>query len=178
MQLYFVAIQIPSPINAEIKEFQQEMADLYNSSRQLKIPVHITLIPPFRYGSEEKVLDAFDKATSPISSKRNIVLKGFDQFREKVLFVAVEADEELKHVRSEIMKTVSDELSLEWPTYTNNFHPHITIANRDLNHNAFKKAWPTFKDRPYFRTFNKIEIVLYKHINGFWEVLSSKIISE
>lgn len=178
MQLYFIAIHIPSPIGSEIRVFQQEMADQFQSSRQLRIPVHITLIPPFRFEAEEQVIEAFENTVSSLSFVGVVTLNGFNQFREKVLFVAVEPNEELNQMRSEVFERITNELTLEWPDYTSNFHPHVTIANRDLSHNAFKKAWPTFKDRPYYRKFDKIEIVLYKHIEGIWEVRASKIISE
>ena len=178
MQLYFVAIHIPSPIDSEIREYQKEMDTKFGSSRQLRIPVHITLVPPFRFNAEESVIDAFVKATSDLNCPSEIKLDGFNQFREKVLFVAVKENSELSLLRSQVFKRISDELSIEWPEYTSNFHPHITIANRDLTRDAFKKAWPIFKDRPYKRTFDKIELVLYKHIDGLWQVRSSRVISE
>lgn len=178
MQLYFVAVQIPSPIDLEIKAFQQEMADQFESSRQLRIPVHITLIPPFRNEREDKVLEAFEKAVEDLTFNSDIELNGFDQFREKVLFVAVQPNETLSRLRTAVFNSITNSLSIDWPGYTKNFHPHITIANRDLKHDTFKKAWPIYKDRPYKRSFDKIEVVLYKHVNSTWQVRSSKVISE
>lgn len=176
MHLYFVAISIPEPISSEIRIFQQEMAEQFESSRQLKIPVHITLIPPFRFISDDDVIKGFEKATSKLIFRSDIELNGFNQFREKVLFVSIEQNEELDETRSKIFERITDELSLQWPDYTSNFHPHITIANRDLSYKAFQKAWPIFRERTFSRRFNNIEIVLYKHVKGKWHQLSNIVL--
>lgn len=154
------------------------MAEKYNSSRQLKIPVHITLIPPFRYENEGKVIKAFEETTDQQKINKNIELKGFDHFREKVLFVAVNKSQDLDQLQLSIHNGISNMLDLKWPEHYQSYHPHITIANRDLTPNAFLKAWPIFKDRPYTRTFQLKEICLFKHIDGKWNPIKTHFIAE
>ena len=42
------------------------------------------------------------------------------------------------------------------------FHPHITIAFRDLKKQVFHKAWEEFKDKKYNIDFNCIFYCAHK----------------
>ena len=127
---------------------------------------------------EEDVVAAFEDACSKVKKPKEIALNGFGEFRNKVLFVNVDQNEALSEMRKTILARMSKSLSLELPEHYKSFHPHVTIANRDLTRRAFLKAWPVFKDRPYEKTFNKVEVALYKHIDGIWQVRASAIINE
>jgi 2'-5' RNA ligase len=169
MHLYFIAIMLPPKLDKEIRSLQEEMAANYGSSRQLKIPVHITLLPPFKNNSDENVIAAFEKVCSLINKPTEISLNGFGEFRNKVLFVKVVKSKALSAMRTEILSNITESLSLELPAHYQHFHPHITIANRDLTRKAFLAAWPVFKDRPFQPHFNKVEIALFKHVEGYWK---------
>lgn len=171
MHLYFVAIMLPSVLDKEIRIFQEEMAAKYDASRQLKIPVHITLLPPFRNDKEEDVVAAFEDACSKVKNPKEIELNGFGEFRNKVLFVNVVQNEALSEMRKTILARMSKSLSLELPEHYHSFHPHVTIANRDLTRRAFLKAWPALKERKFEARFDEIEIALLKHIDGRWKII-------
>ncbi|MFZ9028484.1 MAG: 2'-5' RNA ligase family protein [Crocinitomicaceae bacterium] len=171
MHLYFVAIMLPEELDNEIRSFQQEMASKYNASRQLKIPVHITLLPPFRYEREDEVVTAFKDASSLIKKPMEIELSGFGEFRNKVLFVNVIKTDVLNEMRAFLVSKISTSLELELPEHYQSFHPHVTIANRDLTRSAFLKAWPVFKNRKFKAHFNEIEIALLKHVDGRWKIM-------
>lgn len=178
MHLYFVAIMLPPLLVKEIRSFQEEMAAKYDASRQLKIPVHITLLPPFRNDKEDDVVTAFEGACSKVKKPKEIALNGFGEFRNKVLFVNVVQNEALSEMKKTIVSNISKSLSLKLPEHYHSFHPHVTIANRDLTRRAFLKAWPVLKDRPFEKTFNTVEVALYKHMDGIWQVQASAIINE
>lgn len=157
MHLYFVAVMLPPELDKEIRSIQQEMAANYGATRQLKIPVHITLLPPFRNESEENVNAAFQEACSLIEKPQEIELNGFGEFRNKVLFVNVTNSDALTEMRAKIVTTISKQLNLEFPEHYQHFHPHITTANRDLTRRAFLKAWPIYRKRPFEASFKNIK---------------------
>ena len=53
MQMYFVAIVLPSHLNEKLLAYKQLMLEKYNCKVALKSPAHITLVPPF-WMEEEK----------------------------------------------------------------------------------------------------------------------------
>ena len=53
------------------------------------------------------------------------------------------------------------------------FHPHITIANRDLAKKDFKKAWEYFAGLRYDTEFQADSISLLRHNNKEWEIAAS-----
>ena len=57
--LYFIAIIPPEEIATEITSFKQEMANIYNSKKALRVMPHITLKAPFTVVSnrDEEVLE-------------------------------------------------------------------------------------------------------------------------
>lgn len=171
MHLYFIAIMLPKELDKEIRSYQEEMASKYDASRQLKIPVHITLLPPFRHEKEDEVITAFQDATSELKKTKEIKLNGFGEFRNKVLFVNVVQNEALSEMRKTIVSNISKSLGLKLPEHYQSFHPHVTLANRDLTRRAFLRAWPVLKDQKFEAHFNEIEVALLKHVDGRWKII-------
>lgn len=50
--LYFLAVIPPEPVFSEVMAFKKEMSERFSSSRALKSPPHITLLPPVQ-GNED-----------------------------------------------------------------------------------------------------------------------------
>jgi 2'-5' RNA ligase len=53
------------------------------------------------------------------------------------------------------------------------FHPHITIANRDLAKSDFRKAWEYFNGLEFQKQFTTSAISLLRHNNKEWEIAAS-----
>ena len=51
------------------------------------------------------------------------------------------------------------------------FHPHITIATRDLRKSAFAEAWPQVADQSFEQTFTANGTGLLRHNGHVWEVI-------
>ena len=61
------------------------------------------------------------------------------------------------------------------------FHPHITVAFRDLKKSQFVKAWEEFEHKEFNDTLLTTSFSLLKHNGKIWEVykkysFSTKII--
>lgn len=172
MALYFLAIMTPPVLTTKVRSIQQEFARDYNSKRQLRIPPHITLVPPFK--GEDKFEDELNTTLSAFSQKQDpfdIDLKNFGSFRKKVVFIDVVDNEKLKSLYSNLIAYLRENSPLDPPVYHEHFTPHVTVANRDLSYKAFEKCWPVFSKRKFSECFTVRSLCLLKHNGQVWEVL-------
>ena len=51
------------------------------------------------------------------------------------------------------------------------FHPHVTIANRDIDNNQFQEAWNYFKEKEFHSVTFENRISLLKHEGNNWQVI-------
>ena len=171
-KLYFVAIVPPSPIYEQAFEQKLYFKTKYNSKASLNSPPHITLHMPFRWnegdeGDLAKELESFARGRAPVT----IQLNGFSSFPPKVIFINVEISAELQALQKDLERHFKMELNLFNAKYKDlPFHPHLTLAFRDLKKPNYLKAWEEFIGKNYEATFLADKIVLLKHSGSVWEV--------
>jgi 2'-5' RNA ligase len=180
-KLYFVAIVPPSPIYEEAFEQKVYFKTKYNSKASLNSHPHITLHMPFKWKESEEAelanqLQAFAKERSAIM----IQLKGFSSFPPKVIFINVEISAELRGLQKDLERHFKKELNLFNAKYKDlPFHPHLTLAFRDLKKPNYQKAWQEFVGKNYEATFLADKIALLKHSGAVWEVFHEfKLLTE
>lgn len=166
--LYFIGIEPPVEIIEEIRDLQNQFIK-YKATRQLKIPVHITLIPPFHLDQQKE--DELVKFYQLQNEGFDIELQNFGNFRSKVIFVEVVASKQLNAFRESLQLNLREK-NLVYSQGLN-FHPHITLANRDLSASMFLSAWNDFEKKTYYRLFRATNFTIYKHISGNWTKLPS-----
>lgn len=171
MDMYFIAIPTPQQISEKIRLFQQEFDERFDARRQLRIPVHLTLVPPF-HASEDQIIELKEVIEDFVSGREtfNIPLSGFGHFRKDVVFVNVPENQSLDKFQSEFVEMIRESESIKLPKMHHKFTAHITLANRDLSEENFIKAWPEFEHREFDEQFQSEEIVLYKHDGKLWQV--------
>jgi len=170
-QLYFFALLPPFNIVAEVDEIKREFAEKYESVKALKSPAHITVISPFFANEEfeiaiEKQIEGFIKTSEPFG----ISLNGFGEFNKKVIFVEVDQNEQLQNFYKKFSAFFTS-LGFEVASMNKFFHPHITVAFRDLTNENFEKAWLKFKKREFKDAFSASSIHLLKHKDDMWHVV-------
>lgn len=171
--LYFVAIVPPEKIQSELTHIKLHFKNNFNSQHALKSPPHITLIPPFRFNSDEESilaqsLDKYCKTRSFFEQN----LSGFGAFHPKVIYVGVVKNNELSKLQSQLSVSFRSMLNLkekqkrEYP-----FFPHLTVAFRDLTVENFKIAWKLYSHKKIDYKFNVEDICLLKHDGKIWEII-------
>ncbi|MBL7893503.1 MAG: 2'-5' RNA ligase family protein [Bacteroidia bacterium] len=170
-ELYFFALLTPFNITAEVDEIKREFTEKYESSRALKSPPHITIIPPFFANDDfeksiENKVNVFVKNCEPF----NVTLNGFGEFNNKVIFVEIEKNESLQLFYTAFSAFFTG-LGFELTSMNKFFHPHVTVAFRDLTKENFEKAWPEFKKREFVGRFSASSIHLLKHKGEKWNVV-------
>ena len=173
--MYYLAILGPPQVDKKILEFKHWMRDRFGCVVALKSPAHITLIPPFWFDEENetKLLRNTESFTSDLDEVK-IQLDGFSHFGKKVLFVNVKENPALEELRDQTGSYFSDSLGDVIKIDDRPFHPHITIANRDLKPHDFEIAWEHFAHKDFRETFQTRTISLLKLIHGKWNMIGEK----
>lgn len=171
--IYFIAIIPPEPLASEVRDIKECIREKYNSSAALRSPAHITLFPPFRREQElekELILQTSDFAQhyQPFT----IYLNGFDCFSPWVIFIRNEKSPALDELQEQLTEFMESTFGLKDPQHGRPFHPHMTVAFKDLRKSEFRKAWAEFKNRSFERDFTVKSIFLLKHNGREWEVIS------
>ena len=141
----------------------------------LRSPAHITLIPPFWLEEEyESTLQDTLKSFNPGIDKINIILDGFAHFNRRVLFIRVKDHPGLSELRTKSEIHFMSDFGGVIKTDNRPFHPHVTIANRDLKPGVFEKAWPHFAEREFKESYVSGDVSLLKLVSGKWMVVGEK----
>ncbi len=170
---YFIAIIPPDPICEELQQLKFHFRDTFSSNASLNSPPHITLHMPFEWKvKKEKLLK--DKLTDFFGSakKFDVTLHDFGCFEPRVIYVDVEKNDTLTELQKGLFKFCKKELNLFNAQYKElPFHPHVTLAFRDLKKPMFYKAWEEFMTKKFSATFLCTKITLLKYADNHWEIL-------
>lgn len=150
-------------------ELKREVAELFGSKASLNSPAHITLHMPFQYRKdrEQSIFETLQSLSNP-----TFVLNhdGFGAFAPRVIFVNVEHTPQLDFLQSQIKKVCRTQLKLENADYKRQgFHPHMTIAFRDLKKNRFAEAWGHYQNQVFEASWQCQSFWLLQHNGHFWE---------
>lgn len=172
--LYFIAIVAPNDINQQVLVWKKYMEQHYGCKVALRSPAHITLVPPFTMSTEkEAALTGYLQQFSNSKSSFDIRLKNFDNFKPSVIFLHVEPDDLLLQLKLDLENYLLALKDFPIKKEDRPFHPHITIANRDLHKKDFPKAWAYFQTLSFEAGFMADNISLLRHNNKEWEIASS-----
>lgn len=166
--LYFIALIPENPVQDEIMRFKNTAKINFRSSKSLNSPAHITIIPPFSFpeNNQQQIENDLEMAVVNQSSF-TLNIKGFGHFGNRVIFVNVMGNDIVTHLYSEVYKVFR--LYLDEKNIKNErFHPHITVAFKDLMPEMFEEAWEYFSEKSYEREAVIDGITLLKHENKRW----------
>lgn len=174
---YFIAIVPPSPVYEQALAIKNEFKEKYNSRAALRSPPHLTLHMPFEWKlKKEQILIgglvSFAKSRVPFK----LQIKGFDSFAPRVIFLRFDESESLRSLQKELTRFCKVEFDIFNADYKDQpFHPHLTVAFRDLKKSQFAQAWSEFKDRPFDASFLVDRITLLRHDGAKWVPLHEAI---
>jgi len=171
MQKYFIAIVPPEPLLSQIQELKKNNFDVYGTKGALRSPGHITLHMPFSWEEEkeEKLINSLQNFY--FEKEFQITLSGFSCFEPRVVFINVEENDLLFQLQQQLVRYAKQNLQLfNQSDDMRGFHPHVTIAFRDLKKPVFYKMWEEYKNKTFDATFICKDICLLKHLDDRWEV--------
>jgi 2'-5' RNA ligase len=170
--LYLIALMPPDEISQQITLIKKDFCEKYSSTHALKSPAHITLQMPFsRSEEDEKIISGFLSGFSKPIQAFKIELSGFGHFEKRVIFIDIKSNDALHQLYSNLQKDLLSNKIIIEKEQSHHFHPHITVAHRDLIGENFSKAWNAYKNAMFEDSFEAGKIFLLKHNFKFWEVL-------
>jgi 2'-5' RNA ligase len=172
MNMYFIAIVLPLNLDEKVLHWKKYMQEKYRCKVGLKSPAHITIVPPFwlEANMEEELLNDVDTLAKDINSF-TVATNDFSAFKPRTIFVSVQ-----KNAALEKLKRNADSYFLEKEQYkikieTRQFHPHITIATRDLIKKDFYECWPFFEAKEFKEEWEATGLSVLRHNKRNWEVI-------
>ncbi len=170
---YFLAIVIPPPLFEKVEAVKQNLFELHALKGALRSPAHITLHRPFEWKEEKEnvlieKLYAFN--FSPIF---NLGLNNFSFFEPRVIYVDVLPNNELLALHNALKMHAKRELKLfNEVNDMRGYHPHVTVASRDLKKPMFYELKTYFENEKLSGTFSCPNFSLLK-LEKKWEVINT-----
>ena len=172
MNMYFVALVAPKEINIRVLKWKNFFKDHFGCSVALKSPAHITIIPPFWMNEElESHLINSINAFSTDKKRFEITLKDFAAFKPRVIYVDVIKNEWLNELHGSLADFIYAENKYPVKKDDRPFHPHVTLATRDLYKKSFQEAWEIFSTKKYEASWLVNGISLLRHNKKNWDVI-------
>ncbi len=170
--LYFIAVLPPEKESEQITSLKNYCKEHYGTSHALKSPPHITLHMPFKWNDKKRVrLEECLKKVAIETQTLEIRLQDFDFFEPRVVFVDVVENHPLGELQKRLTRQMRLDLNLFNADYKERpFHPHVTIAFRDLKKPKFYEAKTHFSKQSLSMNFEVKDLVLLKHNGKGWEV--------
>lgn len=170
LKQYFIAFIPPEPVYDEALNLKHYFHENYNSKAALNSPPHITLHMPFRWKQTKEhelaeKLQQFVRGFDPIK----ICLDNFASFPPRVIFINVANSVALNDFQKRLQRFCKTDLNIFNANYREDpYHPHLTLAFRDLKKAAYKEAWEEFKAKEFKAEFMADKLTLLKHDGKRW----------
>ncbi len=168
--LFFAALVPPKPFRQQAWEMKEYFRDEYHSKASMNSPPHITLHPPFKLEqgiSEEELLQVLEEVASGCKPFE-VRLKGFGAFRPRVIFIGVEKQPPMEMLQQAVVEGVRPLAQAEKKRPEPSFHPHMTLAFRDLSKANFQRAWQEYEPKKLSYSWEVTHFVLLKHNGKHW----------
>jgi len=170
--MYFIALVLPEELNKKVLHWKNFMQDRYNCKVGLKSPAHITFVPPFWMEEVRETLlladiDSIAITTSPFIIKT----KNFSAFKPRTIFIDVEKTKELDNLKQTTDNFFRNNGAYKMKADGNPFHPHITIATRDLFKKIFYECWPVFEREEFLVEWEANGLAVLRHNKKNWDVI-------
>ena len=168
MKRFFIALVPDNDLKLKLEEIKNSFAKNFNSHHALKLPPHITLIPPFKLRQEaEAPLIQVLRPTAENTNSFKLQLNDFGAFPPRVIFIDV--------INNFALNNLFNQLYVNAPQLfpaksQREYHPHITIATRDLKKQKFEEAWSVFRKLEFRETFPVHSLSLFVHNGKTWEI--------
>ncbi|MGZ5189666.1 MAG: 2'-5' RNA ligase family protein [Flavisolibacter sp.] len=172
MNMYFIAVVLPEELNEKIIVYKNYMHEKYGCAVGLRSPAHITIVSPFWMEEEkEKQLSTHIHELSHGIKSFDIYTNNFSAFKPKTIFIDLLANAHLNVLKEKADLFFNNNDLYKIKSDSRPFHPHITIATRDLFKKDFHEAWPHFSEKKFIEEWNVRGLSLLKHNKKNWDVI-------
>ncbi len=169
--LYFIGLIPSGDLQLQLHELKQDISIRYKTYHALKSPPHITLIPPFWCPNDSTSnIAVFLKDFAASFHSFKIALDDFGSFDQRVVYVRIQKNTLLTILQKSLSTSFMEKLNISKPKEAS-FHPHITLAFKDLTLKMFQKVWEKYENERFQASMDVGHLYLLKHnkIHGWKE---------
>jgi 2'-5' RNA ligase len=165
---YFLALIPKEPLASEIFQLKEQISQKYHTKGALRSPAHLTLHMPFLWKerNEERLFNKLAYATK--YEPFHIRLHEFGAFPPRTLYIKNLYSKSLITFQHLLTGVTKKELHLLNATHNRGFHPHITVAFRDLKKDQFELAWSVYQTAHFSASMEVDSFWLLKHDGNKW----------
>lgn len=178
MDLYLLAVLPPEPVLGQVWALKQEVHARTGSRNAIRLPPHITLLPPTRQppGFEEAACAALQEFAATRTTFA-VGLHDFAWFGNRTLFVQVVQETALREMHAALLQWCARLLPAIRPE-KRPFTPHMTLATRDLPPPLVPALQQEFAQRHYTNSFPVSALRLFRHNGQQWESIREFLFRE
>jgi len=171
IQKYFLALIPPDLIFSKSHEIKQKIQEKFGLKYALKSPPHITLKMPFSY-NEAKEDQLTDRLSEFLADQKpfSLGISGVGTFGQRVIFQGVVPSPELVELQKKLKIFCKRELLLVDELSDRNYHPHLTLAFKDLKPSKFEGVLELVKELQFDAEFKVDRMALLKKTEGKWRI--------
>jgi 2'-5' RNA ligase len=172
LKKYFIAIVIPEPLHSQIEAIKQNLFAEHGLKGALRSPPHITLHRPFEWKEEKESVLIETLKTFKFEKGFEMQLMNFNFFEPRVIYADVIKNETLEELHQHLKTFAQKELRLlNEINDLRGFHPHVTVAFRDLKKPKFYELQKDFETKKLEGVFKYSGFSLLK-LEKKWEECS------
>ena len=169
---YYLAVVPEDVVQKEATDIKLAFKENFNVKYALKSPAHVTVKMPFNYNEAKEgeligKLGVFFQEYGPFP----LSFKNIDRFGRRVIFIQVKASKPLNQLQLDLGKFAKTKLNQVIELSDKNFHPHMTVAYRDIKAAKFEEYWSFAKNLKFEHTIEVNAIALLKRLEGQWKVI-------
>lgn len=170
--LYLIAILPPPAVAQRIDDIRKECSERYQVFKALKPPVHITLYKPLWISDDrEALLIESMRSVGMINKNFDLQVENFSRFDKRVLYLKALANPEVVSLQHQIAATFLEQGFDKDAKTDQHYHPHFTLAYRDITPEKFDTMWKEYQDRQFREHFTVDHFSILKHDGKKWQVL-------
>ena len=174
LQKYFIAIVPDGEIQEKATDLKLKLREKYNLKYALKSPSHITLKMPFLWNEAKE-----DRLVSQLTlffqeqPRFDLTFRGIGKFGQRVIFIKVGEQPLLHELQNNLANFCKTRLNLKVEFSDSAYHPHMTVAFKDLKNPLFKEYFDFLTSFGFKGLMAVKEVALLKRENGRWAVCKS-----
>ncbi|HEY0894964.1 MAG TPA: 2'-5' RNA ligase family protein [Sphingobacteriaceae bacterium] len=170
--LYLIAILPPPEQAGRIDALRRECSKKYQVFKALRPPVHMTLYKPVWLVPEQE--EQLIRQMRLIGAEQQSFMQeaeNFSRFSNRVLYLQALPNPALSALQRRIARVFIEEGFDPDTIITEAYHPHFTMAYRDVTPGKFQEMWNEYKGKSFRITFPADNFSILKHDGKKWLVL-------
>jgi 2'-5' RNA ligase len=167
--IYLLAILPPHELARDIHQIRLHCSEKFGVLKALRPPVHISMYRPFRL--EEEFENNFILLIQSAIAEQEVFeqeIENFEAFNTHAIVLRALLNTGILNLYNTISTIMREKGIDKHPTDIFPFHPHLTIAYRDIKPEVFPLIWEDYKNKKFNASFRADHLSLLKHDGNRW----------